>query len=259
MLAVYLFNLYVALLGRKVPELSTKSRAEIKEQALIYRKSPLTDFQESVNAAAIELALQNPSLVRKGNRGDLLELARKQASQSYSFKKGVSHSKAYGSWKDKMPTPKRPKFDKEMRDSKVAELNEVVSDLTKRITIKENRCRQAEAVRNYKLCDELIEDFMELKSSKREKEKQLMLFKKKEKRSKRYQEVKGRRLSESSDKPSRSRSTTPGIAPTPFSPPSGSTGSYSCDASASESESIIQPLSPPLHISATSSNYHCRT
>ena len=108
--------------------------------------------------------------MRKGNRGELLELARKKVSESYSFKKGKSRSKAYGSWKDKVPTPKRPKVDKEMRDNRVAELNEIISDLTRRIAIKESRCRQAEAARNYKLCDELSEDIMESKSAKREKE-----------------------------------------------------------------------------------------
>ena len=83
-----------------------------------------------------------------------------------------------------MPTPKRRKFDQQMRTDKIAELNEVIQDLTRRFGIKENRCRQAEASRNYKLCDELSEDMMELKSMKREKEKQLSLFMKKEKRSK---------------------------------------------------------------------------
>ena len=57
----------------------------------------LTDFQERVNAAAVELALQNPALVRKGNRGELLEVARKKVSESYTFKKGKSRSKMYGS------------------------------------------------------------------------------------------------------------------------------------------------------------------
>ena len=74
---------------------------------MIYRKANLTDFQERVNAAPVELALQYPALVRK-----------------------------------------------------------VIVDLTKRIAIKESRCQQAEIARNYKLCDQLSEDIMELKSEK---------------------------------------------------------------------------------------------
>ena len=47
-------------------------KKEIEDQAIIYRKSPLTDFQIRVNDAAIDLALLQPSLLRKGNRGILL-------------------------------------------------------------------------------------------------------------------------------------------------------------------------------------------
>jgi len=111
-----------------------------------------------------------------------------------------------------VPTPKHPKFDREMRDNRVTELIEVIVDLTKRIAIKESRCQQAEIARNYKLCDQLSEDIMELKSEKRQNEKELLFFKKKEKRSVRYQEVKCRKLSESPDTASRSGSTTPGLA-----------------------------------------------
>ena len=45
-------------------------RKEIEEQAVIYRKTANSDFQIRVNAAAVELALGQPSLLRKGNRGD---------------------------------------------------------------------------------------------------------------------------------------------------------------------------------------------
>lgn len=117
-------------------------------------------------------------MVRKGNRDVLIELARKKASETYSFRKGKSRSKVYGTSKDGSPTPKRPKLDKELRDNRIAELNEIIPDLAKRIAIKESRCQQAEPVRNYKLCDELSEEIMHLKSEKREKEKELLLFKK---------------------------------------------------------------------------------
>jgi len=65
-------------------------------------------------------------LVQKGNRGVLLELARKKASETYSFRKGKSRSKAYGTSKDGSPTPKQPKLDKEMRDNRISDLNEII-------------------------------------------------------------------------------------------------------------------------------------
>ena len=222
---------------------------------MIYHKANLTDFQECVNAAAVELALQSPALVRKGNRGELLEVAQKEVTESYTFKKNG---------KDKVPTPKRPKFEREMRDNRVTELNEVIVDLTKRIAIKESRCQQAEIACNYKLCDQLNEDIMELKSEKRLNEKELLIFKKKkkEKRSVRCQEVKCRKLLESPDTASRSRSTTPGLASTPLSPLSplsNFTGSYSCDASASsESESTVMSQVHIVQLPSQDRDFSCR-
>lgn len=70
---------------------------EIREQAIIYRKTanrPLSNFQMLVNEAAVEIAVSQPSLTRKGNRGILLEKARQLvADNGYNFKKGVSRSK----------------------------------------------------------------------------------------------------------------------------------------------------------------------
>lgn len=64
---------------------------EIKRQAIIYRKSPLTKFQAKVNEAAI---YPNQTF---GNRGELLEKSRKLvADEGYNFKKGTSRSKVYG-------------------------------------------------------------------------------------------------------------------------------------------------------------------
>ena len=69
-------------------------KAEIKTQAVIYTKSPLTDFQRCVNEAAVKLALMQPDLLR--NRGALLDQARKMvAEEGYNFKKGSSRSKVY--------------------------------------------------------------------------------------------------------------------------------------------------------------------
>ncbi len=70
----------------------------------------LKEFEKKVNEYAIELALNDTSLLKK--RGDLLALARQKVADSgYVFKKGTSRLKAY-----RAPTPKRPRYDKIMRD-----------------------------------------------------------------------------------------------------------------------------------------------
>ena len=70
-----------------------------------------------MNAAAVELCLRDVSLLNK--RGELLELARKRvADEGYIFKKGRSRSKLYGD-SEAETTPKRPKYDKEMREERL--------------------------------------------------------------------------------------------------------------------------------------------
>ena len=53
-------------------QIRSQMRKEIEEQAVIYHKTanrPLNDFEIRVNDAAIELAVGDPSLLRKGNHG----------------------------------------------------------------------------------------------------------------------------------------------------------------------------------------------
>ena len=162
---------------------------------MIYRKTAnrtLTDFENRVNDAAVELALGEPRLLRKGNRGELLDKARKKvADDGYCFKKGKSRSKVYGSGDDTEPAsaPKRPKLNEQMREERIKELEEDLADVSSHITFKEKRCTQAEIARNYKVCDELTQEIMECKSRKREIEKQLNLLLQKDRRSKKRQEI----------------------------------------------------------------------
>ena len=76
-----------------------------------------------------------------------------------------------------------------MRQERIKELEEDLADVASHITFKEKRRPQAEIVRNYKICDEVTEEIMECKSRKKEIEKQLNLLLKKDKRSKRRQEI----------------------------------------------------------------------
>ena len=78
----------------------------------------------------------------------------------------------------------------------------------------------------------------------------------------RCQEVKRRKLLESPDTASRSRSTTPGLASTPLSPLSplsNFTGSYSCDATASsESESTVMSQVHIVQLPSQDRDFSCR-
>ena len=69
------------------------------------------------------------------------------------------------------------------------ELNEEVESQTQRIAIKEKRLAQAEASRNYKLCDQLSEEIQELKAAKRAKGREIAIIQLKEKRSMKYKDL----------------------------------------------------------------------
>ncbi|RIA96476.1 hypothetical protein C1645_733226 [Glomus cerebriforme] len=74
---------------------SSASKDVIIHHATIYGKnSPrqLTSYEQAINSAAIELALQDPALV--ANKGALFEKAKaKLLSEGYSYKRGASRSK----------------------------------------------------------------------------------------------------------------------------------------------------------------------
>ncbi|KAI9249174.1 hypothetical protein BDA99DRAFT_524234 [Phascolomyces articulosus] len=71
------------------------SREVIISHATIYGKNssrPLTSYESAINEAAIQLSLENPSLLV--NKGNLFELAKKKLLDSgYQYKRGKSRSK----------------------------------------------------------------------------------------------------------------------------------------------------------------------
>ena len=96
----------------------------------------------------------------------------------YCFRRGRSRSKVYG---DGDPgtssTPKRPKFDKEMKAEQIRQIQDDLNDLTRVLAFKK-RLQQAEAGRNYRVCEQITEEMIELKSRKRQLEEN-RFFKKK--------------------------------------------------------------------------------
>ena len=66
----------------------------MKTRAIIYGRNndkKITKYQENINSAAVELALQDPNLLL--SRQKLLNLARAKLNEEYAFKKGKSRSK----------------------------------------------------------------------------------------------------------------------------------------------------------------------
>lgn len=160
-------------------------RKEIAEQAIIFRKNSLTPFQVRVNEAAIELALLQPTLIAKGNRGSLLEKARKKvAEDGYTFKKGSSRSKVYGTSSNGKSASKRTKINQELREQRLKELEEDISDVSSHIAYKEKRLKAVELLKDYKACDKISEELMDGKSRKRELETELKLLLQKDRRAK---------------------------------------------------------------------------
>ncbi|KAG2218357.1 hypothetical protein INT45_012499 [Circinella minor] len=97
------------------------SREVIISHATIYGKNssrPLTSYESSINEAAIQLALDNPSLLV--NKGNLFELAKKKLLDSgYQYKRGKSRSKLT---KGRAPTT-TPEQQKEQKNARRSQLH----------------------------------------------------------------------------------------------------------------------------------------
>jgi len=151
--------------------------------------------------------------------GELLQLARKRvAEEGYNFKKGHLRSKVYGKPQSEI-TPKRTKFNQDMREERMAAIEEELRDVARMIQFKEKRRSQAEAGKNYRVCEQVTEELMALKSRKRELEAEKSLLIRKARRAKQRKEKEHKRESDessdidadnlSSSKCSTSRSVTP--------------------------------------------------
>lgn len=168
------------------------------EAAKIYRKEcsrPLTQYQKQVNEEAIHLALNDPSLLNR--RGELMKLAQSQVYQKgYQFLKGKSRSKRFAS-----PTlegserPKRGKVSAEIRQKRIAALEEEIENVTQQLHFKEKRRIQAESIRNYKQCEEITEEIRIVTKQKRELSEELSMFREKERKAMWYQKSRKRRQS----------------------------------------------------------------
>ena len=156
---------------------------------MIYRretKRPLSNYQKQINEAAGEIALRDPSIL-SSKKGRLLEAAKEEVYLSgYAFKKGRSRSKRF-STDSSSDSSKRTNLNKDIRECRIRNVNEEITDLTKRISFKEKRVTVASNMKQYRTCDELTGEISELKSKRRELEAELKELQKKDKRAKTYQ------------------------------------------------------------------------
>ena len=136
--------------------------------------------------------MQDPSLLTR--RGDLFDLARVEVQhKGYSFVKGKSRSKRLLPPSTDAPPPTRSKISAEVRQKRIAALEEDISGIDRQIHFKNKRLQQAENVKNYKLCEEITEEVQVITRQKRELAEELRLFREKERKARWYQ--KGRKSS----------------------------------------------------------------
>ena len=185
-----------------VESLSESYKCHVAE-AVFYKKPNLKEFEKKVNAASLELCLRDTKLLK--DRAQLLALAReKVANDGYNFKKGSSRSKAYGSREG----TKRPRYDEDAREERLKAISDELSDITRILAFKGKRLSQAEAAKNYKVCEQVTEEMMVLKGRKRELDEEKRLFEKKAKSSYKHRKSRSKSWSlESDGGPSSSNST----------------------------------------------------
>ena len=163
----------------------------MRKQALIYGREPqkkVTKYQQLINDAAAAIVIENPALL--SSRSKLLELARgKVDNDGYVYKKGKSRSKKLSTTTE-APPKKRPKTVESFRLQRISQLQEDVKDINDRLQMKEKRRDQASNSRNYKLCDEIMEEMSTIKQKKREYETELQKLQRKQDQSSWYKNQK---------------------------------------------------------------------
>ena len=114
-------------------------RAEVREQANIFKKEPISRYHSAINDAAATICLKNPSMLMK--RADLLALARKSVHESgFLYTKGKSRSRAFGSKAgEELPVRKRPKLSQEFRETRQRNITEDLNCINTQIQFKERR------------------------------------------------------------------------------------------------------------------------
>lgn len=144
--------------SRRPSDFSDQYRQKIREEATIYKRADLTEYENAVNVAAGELCISDISLLR-----DVLSKARKKVvDDGYVFKE-FSHFKVYGKT-DTVPVVKRLMYGEEMREDRLKSINDELCDIDKLLKFREKQLSQAENSKSYKVCEQVTEEMMTLKS-----------------------------------------------------------------------------------------------
>ena len=158
----------------------------IKENSKIYGSQGnrrLSRYENEINHTSMNLCLETPNLL--SDHKTLLEKARQVIdANGYVYNKGKSRSHKLNP--SQKSGAKHIKLNKEVRLSRIKEINEKVKDITDQTGFKEKRRESANNLHHYKECDKLTEQISSLKSKKRKLDLELKCLHKKQQQSKWY-------------------------------------------------------------------------
>lgn len=166
-------------------------RESIKKESQIYGSNSdsvnLTKYQKSINAAAFQLCLENPSLVK--TKGKLLDLARKKVdSDGYTYVKKRSRSTRFGaeSGRKENKVEKREKLTDGLRQKRIAEFCENIETIDKVISCLESERAKLVNMQKYSQAAQILQQMGEKRKEKRQLSDQLTTIRAKEAKSKSY-------------------------------------------------------------------------
>ena len=153
--------------------------ADIEERSKIFTCSNPTRYQKHVNAAALELCVNDASLLLQS--GKLFEEARRKVDSSgYDYVKKTSRSTMYGSSSNQHSKPKRKYIGAEIRASRIMELNDGISSLKETMDLLGKQKEQYSNAEKYLQAEETNQTILEKGREKFELEKELQVLKKAE-------------------------------------------------------------------------------
>ena len=150
----------------------------------------LTDWQKAVNASALVIVSEDPSLLY--DRATLKLKAEESARAAYVFKKKAGSRSVFV---DDPKSTRRPKIDAADRTERIASLSSKIDEIEKHIETKQHLLNRANSVKDYFLCDKVQKEKRELSKEKERFEKEMKILKKKDARSKIYHKSKLRKQS----------------------------------------------------------------
>ena len=180
-----------------------------------------------------------------------MEASRKKLDEcDYCYKKGKSRSRQLSTNDgNECSEKKRIKISKEIRLSRITELQEQIKDNNEQVQYKELRREAAKTVHNYKECDKLTEQMSVLKSDRRRLELELATLTKKQKKSEWYFERTSTPLKVSAPQLN-SPFDLPSVSPEPTSP------SSICSPSTAISSSLNSTPSPRVRMPLRSQRFN---